>query len=162
MVKKGVNSVRSLKGKKSLLFFVIALVILIIIIFAAYFLFFRTTNCLDKTCFENAIVGCKKVSWTRQDSSAAWTYTILGSKDQASCEINVKLLRLNNGTIDAEGLQGEEMICNFVKGDTQYPEKDISTCHGLLKEDIQDLLIQRMHNYLLQNALQISQGFNSI
>jgi len=54
------------------------------------------------------------------------------------------------------------MLCIIPKEEISFPEKDISRCTGLLKEEMQDLIIQRMHNYLLKNVGQISQEFERI
>lgn len=79
-----------------------------------------------------------------------------------SCKIEVKLLEVKQGTIDSEKLEGEKMLCTVLKADTRFPEKDISRCTGMLKEDMQDLIIQRMHNYLLENVGEIKQEFSAI
>ena len=69
------------------------------------------------------------------------------------------ILKMMEGTIDSENLQGMKMICTVSKGETQFPEKDISRCSGELREELQDLIIQRMHNYLLKNVGEIQQEF---
>ena len=51
------------------------------------------------------------------------------------------------------------MVCTVLKTDSQFPEKDISKCTGKLKEDLQDILIQRMHNYLLENVGEVQEAF---
>jgi hypothetical protein len=120
---------------------------------------FIPPECQDIQCFSEAIQKCKPVSWLREDNSASWLYIIEGERDN-KCEVRVKLKQINLGTIDSEKLQGEEMICFVSKGSTRFPEKDLGSCHGYLREDIQDLIIQRMHNYLLENVGEIEKGFN--
>lgn len=142
----------------------LALIILIfaLIIFTGYFLFFYERECEDAECFVDAMKNCKAVSWIRSDDQASWLYTIKGRAAGDSCEIEVKLLEVKQGTIDSEKLAGKDMLCTMQKGDTSFPEKDISRCTGQLKEEMQDLIIQRMHNYLLKNVGQISQEFAGI
>ena len=36
------------------------------------------------------------------------------------------------------------------------PESDIGSCHGPLKEGLQDLIIQKLHSYLVQNLGRIN------
>lgn len=142
----------------------LALIILIIalIIFTGYFLFFYEKQCEDAGCFVDAMKNCRAVSWIRSDDQASWLYEIKWGMAGDSCKIEVKLLEVKQGTIDSERLVGKEMLCTMQKGDTSFPEKDISRCTGLLKEELQDLIIQRMHNYLLKNVGQIKQEFEWI
>ena len=141
--------------------FSLSLIILIIVlvIFSGYFLFFYFNPCDNKDCFDNAINHCKRVSWIREDDQAAWLYRILRNAEGDSCKVEVMLLKMKKGVIDSEKLQGKKMICIVQKGDTQFPEKDISQCKGDLKEELQDILIKRMHDYLLQNLGEIQEGF---
>jgi hypothetical protein len=140
----------------------VAFIIIILLGMGSYEFINRAKICDSKACFEDAIAKCKKVSWIREDDIAAWNYVILRSNDENSCRINVKLLKLNKGDIDLERLQGEYMICNFLKNDQQFPEKDIAKCSGILKEDLQDILIQRMHDYMLKNLGDIANSFVGI
>ena len=142
----------------------IALVILIfvLIIFTGYFLIFYERPCNNVDCFVDAIKNCRPVSWVRQDEQASWLYIIKGNTIGDSCKIQVKLLEVKQGTIDSEILEGKKMMCVQQKGDTRFPEKDISSCTGVLKEELQDLIIQRMHNYLLENVGEIRDEFESL
>lgn len=142
----------------------LALLILIIalVIFTGYFLFFYAKPCEDVQCFINSMKNCRSISWIREDAQASWLYIIKGSAKGDSCKINVKLLEIKQGTTDTEELKGKEMLCIFQKSETQFPEKDISKCSGVLKEELQDLIIQRMHNYLLENVGEIKQEFKGV
>lgn len=159
MHKKEGELIRNFKKDK---YIWIGAIIAILVLVFVYYIFIYSSVCDTKECFEKAIVKCKRVSYIREDEQAAWKYDILKQVDRSTCLINVKLLKLNQGTLDAEALQKEEMKCNFLKSSEQFPEKDISRCHGLLKEDLQDILIQRMHNYLLQNVGEIKQSFTGV
>jgi hypothetical protein len=142
----------------------LALFILIfaLVIFTGYFLFFYEKPCNDIECFKSAMKNCRPVSWIRQDEQASWLYIIKGASTGDTCKIQVKLLEVKQGTIDSEVLEGKKMTCLQLKGDTRFPEKDISGCTGVLKEELQDLIIQRMHNYLLENVGEIQQGFSEL
>lgn len=142
----------------------IALIILIfaLIIFSGYFLFFIEGGCMDSNCFINSMTSCKKVSWIREDAQAAWRYSIKGDAAGDACDVQVTLLEVKEGTIEGSKLNGKSMVCTVQKTDTQFPEKEISQCSGLLKESMQDLIIQRMHNYLLKNVGEIRQEFTAI
>ena len=142
----------------------IALIILIIalVIFTGYFLFFYERQCSDAQCFVNAMTSCEPVSWIRADDQASWLYVIKSNAKGDACKIEVELLEVKQGTLDSEGLQGKKMICIIQKGETRFPEKDISKCTGVLKEEIQEQIIQRMHNYLLENVGEIKQEFTAV
>jgi hypothetical protein len=140
----------------------VIILILTLLVFAGYFLFFYASPCNDISCFSNALGSCKSVSWIKEDAQASWLYIIKGSEGRDSCNINVKLLSLKQGAIDIEKLQGKEMDCIAAKGDARFPEKNLATCHGYLKEQLQDLIIQRMHNYLIENVGEIKQEFGEL
>ncbi|MFA5174418.1 MAG: hypothetical protein WC438_04520 [Candidatus Pacearchaeota archaeon] len=142
----------------------IALMILILglIIFSIYFLVFYAKPCSDDKCFVSSVETCKSVSWVREDEQASWIYIVKGNAGGDACKVEVRLKEMKQGTIDSEGLQGKQMTCIFQKGSTQFPEKDISQCTGPLKEELQDLIIQRMHNYLLENVGEIKQEFTAV
>ena len=139
----------------------LALLILLIalIVFSGYFLFVYAKPILNAEGFGNAMVNCNHVSWVKEDAQASWLYTIKGNAQGYACNIEVKLLKMKQGTLDSEKLQGMKMLCVQGKGDTQFPEKDISKCSGELKEQLQELIIQRMHNYILENFGEIKQEF---
>ena len=112
--------------------------------------------------FVSAMENCKGVSWTREDAQASWLYIIKGRAGNDACKVEVQLLQMKEGTISSEKLQGQKMTCILQKGDTQFPEKNIADCTGELKEQLQDIIIQRMHNYLLQNVGEIRQEFEGL
>ena len=142
----------------------IALIILVLalIIFSGYFLIFYAKPVSTSQEFTNSLNTCKRVSWIREDVQASWLYTIKGNEKGDACKIEVQLLKIKQGTIDTEKLQGQEMICTMLKTETQFPEKNIAQCTGKLKEDLQDIIIQRMHNYLLENVGEIQQEFAGV
>ena len=144
----------------------LALIILFIalVVFTGYFLFIYPKPCADTNgeCFAEAMAKCKKVSWVRDDAQASWGYIIKGTAQGDNCRVEIKLLKMKQGTIDSEKLQGKEMVCVIPKTETQFPEKDISRCSGQLREELQDLIIQRMHNYLLQNVGEIKTEFQEL
>jgi len=144
----------------------IALIILFIalIIFLSYFLIFYAKPCVDTDgkCFVDAMSNCDRVSWIKEDSQSSWLYTIEGNTQDESCKVNIKLLKVKSGPLESEKLQGKDMTCIVRKGQTQFPEKDISKCSGELKEVLQELIIQRMHDYLIQNFGEIKDEFKNL
>ena len=52
---------------------------------------------------------------------------------------------------DSIKLESQKMTCMLPKGIVMIPESDIGNCHGMLKEGLQDLVIRKLHTYLVQN-----------
>jgi hypothetical protein len=143
---------------------ILALAILIISlgVFLSYFLFFYITPVSSSQEFVDAIINCKKVSWIREDIQASWLYIIKGDAKEGECEIEIQLLKIKKGAIDNEKLEGEKMTCTILKNEIKLPEKDFSQCTGVLKEELQGIIIQRMHNYLLENLEKADEGIEGI
>ena len=51
------------------------------------------------------------------------------------------------------------MTCRVLKDEIKLPEKDLSRCTGSLKEKLQEIIIQKMHSYLLDNLGNVNQTF---
>ena len=154
IVKEVRKEIHSLK-KTIRLKLMIILLIIILTALGVYYLGFYAKECLDEDCFYEGLVSCKKVKWINDASEAAWLYTIKGiSKEK--CIVDVNLLLIKKGKIDLEGIEGKEMRCYLPLYTLMSPEQNLENCHGLLKEDLQDLIIKRMHSYLLENLGKIS------
>lgn len=160
-MKRGIirNEIKNFKSKLSL-----ATIILIIAIafFLVYFFYLKFETCEDLNCYEIAKQNCKRISYIKDDPSAVYNYKILGKSGDDACKIKVTLLTLKEGDIDTENLQGKSMVCDIFKSDTDFPEDDVSQCTGKLREEIQELMIQRMHNYLIENLIEIQEGFEKL
>ena len=135
------------------------LLILIGIVLAAaiFFTFFYAKKCPDSGCFDVALVKCSKASYINNNAEdAVWYYKITG-KSEDSCEVYVKLLQLKKGTTEMEGLQGKSMKCNVPPNVLVSPQNNLGRCHGLLKEEMQTIIINRLHNYVITNLGKISE-----
>ena len=143
---------------------VLALIILIIatIAYLIYLFIYQAEKCENLKCFQEAFKECERVSFIREDPSAVWRYEILWSVSPNVCNVEVVLLKMTEGGIEVEDLQGKSMACKVHKGGDKFPEKDMSRCSGVLREELQEILIQRMHNYLLENIGEIKKGFEAV
>jgi len=162
MKKKSIRFKKSKKrlSTKSIFIIIITVIIIVVVLAAVYFLFFYTSACENKQCFDNALDKCKKVSLVKGDEKAVWNYKILGDGENG-CRVEVRLIQLKQGQVDIQKLEGEEMVCDYIKSDT-FPEEDISMCSGKLKEELQDIIIKRMHDYLLKNLGDLQEGFSVV
>lgn len=156
---KGVLEKQGYKDiKKRLLISIIILIVAIILFIAIYF-FYYARPCNDSACFSESLLKCSRVYFIKEDSKASWYYQIQGSSGEDSCIVKIKLLKMNSGSIDTEVLEGTEMTCIVNKGETTAPEENMKSCSGLLKERLQEIIIDRMHGYLLKNLGEIKESF---
>ena len=139
----------------------IILIILILIsaIFLGYVFIIKSNSCENEKCFFYSLNNCEKVSFVKEDPEYSWLYVISKEASKDSCEIKVKLLNVKQESIDSKILQNKEMICIVQKTTRDFPEKEISKCSGILKENLQDLIIQKMYDYLLTNVQGINASF---
>ncbi|MBS3094847.1 hypothetical protein J4474_04225 [Candidatus Pacearchaeota archaeon] len=131
------------------------IVLIIVVLIAIYFTFFFNTPCKDMACYIGHQEKCSKTVFTNDGKEAIWKYTITG-KENEKCVVDVKLLSLKEGGRDKEVLEGKSMQCYLKLGSSINPESDLSQCHGLLKEEFQNAIIQRLHEYIYGNVGQIS------
>ena len=141
------------KYKKLLSILIILLVVLILI--SVYYFFLREEDCEDTDCFSDSLLNCKRARFIQNDITSQWEYRILGEKDKM-CEINVKLLSIKKGNIDLSSAEGKDMLCLIQKNLVLRPEKQIENCHGILKEELQKIVINRMHAYIYENLGEIA------
>lgn len=153
------NSIDKIYNKKTT--FVILALAIIVGIIAVYLTFFHSPVCSDFECFKNAMSNCiQKTSYINEESEASWKYTII-KKDINRCDVEVKLLQTKAGELGIDKLNGKIMICSFALGYATYPEKELSLCHGELKEMLQEIIIDKLHVNVIENLGRIDEGLNS-
>ncbi len=136
--------------------------VLIIVFVAVIFLtFFYTKKCQNRTCFDSSLRGCKKASYLNDGEEAVWRYRIRGrvwgGEFKKNCKINVELVKIKRGGIEMESVEGKSMDCYLELGVVDFPERDITRCHGILREEMQNIIIQKTHAYILDNIGRISE-----
>ena len=124
-------------------------VVLVIVVLAVLLLFFGYNECENWDCFNARLGECGRTKFIG-GSKMIFEYTIKGMKD-GECEVGVKLLQGELNNQDSVKLEYQKMTCWLPKGVVMIPESDIGNCHGLLKEGLQDLVIKKLHTYLVQN-----------
>lgn len=142
-----------------LLYVLIFIILLLIIISLIYLLFFYIKTCADKECYFSSLRECKRAYFIKEDSKATWSYKIIGNIKGDKCSIDVKLSRMKQGNVDLGILEGKTMKCQIPKNSGDYPEKDIILCTGELKEEMQEIIIKKMHNYILEHLGEIKEEF---
>ena len=131
-------------------------IIIIVLLVAIYFTFFCFPKCNDLACFRAHQQKCSKAKYLDEAESVLWKYRILGKED-GKCEIEVEVLRINEGGLDKKVLEGKSMMCLLPLGSISAPESDLSGCRGFLKEELQGLIIRKLHTYVLDNIGEINE-----
>lgn len=135
--------------------FIILAIILIFLLITVYFTFFYAKKCKDIECFNSALSKCKKTTFLSEKEDSIWLYSIKKtSNGKCIVDVNNVWIKLE----EAKSVQDKSMTCYMPKGVVMAPESDLNECHGLLKEALQDIIIERMHTYIVQNIGQISES----
>ena len=125
-----------------------------IIVAAVVLLFFGYKECDDWDCFNENLEKCSRSKFIGE-TSMIFEYTIKGAHGD-TCEVGVELLQGELSNKDSVKLERQSMDCFLPRGVIMIPESDIGNCHGLLKEGLQDLVIKKLHTYLVQNLGQLN------
>lgn len=133
---------------------IIIIVILISALIGFAFMLFGYDQCDDWECFNENLADCDRARFIG-GSKMIFEYTIKGGRAEY-CEVDVLLLQGELNNQDSVKLEGNKMTCDLPRGVVMIPESDIGNCHGLLKEGLQDLVIQKLHTYLVQNLGKIN------
>src|SRR3989344_7068574 len=116
--------------------------------------------CQDFECFRESMTSCKKTVFIREDLDMVWEYTIKSRGVSDSCMVEVKLLKVIEGKVEAQDLVTKSMLCDYPVASNYFPEDVITRCSGILKEDLQELIIKRMHDYLITHIGTIEEEFS--
>ena len=135
-------------------FGIILAILLVLIAFFVYANFFHYKNCESLTCFNDFLETCNKAKF-QSSGDLVFEYQI-DSKTNEKCFVEVKLINSKLPNKDAEKLVGKKMVCAIPNKMVISPESDLANCHGLLKEGLQDLIIQKLHTYIVKNLGEIN------
>lgn len=138
---------------------IIVILVFMFIVVLMYIVIIKPISCENEKCFFDSLNNCKRVEFVKEDSEYSWSYLILKEDSKDSCEVRVELLNVKKEVSYSKILENKEMICIVSKTITSFPEKDILRCKGELKEELQELIIQRMYDYLLANIKEINKSF---
>lgn len=150
------------QDKKAVILLVLFFIVTVVAVSLIFFRFVYVESCNDEQCFSESLISCDRASFVRSDDNADWYYRIEGRADSDSCAVYVKLSNLRSGDISLENLNGKDMTCLIPYGVVESPQRDIDRCSGSLKEEIQSVLIKKMHSYLLENIGTVNSEFQNI
>jgi len=139
----------------------LAIGIIILALVAVYFSFYFYPKCDDLSCFYSHQQKCSRATFVNDALDTTWQYTIQGKED-GMCIVDAKVLTIKEGSADKQKLEGLEMSCALPLGSNIAPESDINKCHGILKEELQALIITKLHEYIVENVKEIGAELESI
>jgi hypothetical protein len=125
-------------------------IIVIVLVITLYVTFFYQPTCKDVTCWQAKYSECKRARYISSPIDVTWEYKING-KIEDRCAVEVKALEIKRGLKKTEILVGKEMTCFTTLGSISAPEGNPNVCTGPLKESMQELIIQKLHEYVVQN-----------
>jgi hypothetical protein len=134
--------------------------IIIVALAAVYFTFIYYPSCGGISCWESELVKCERVRYINDAPDITWQYSIKKAQDD-NCIVNVKILKVKQGLTKSIAMEGTDMDCALPKGAIAVPESDITLCSGSLKEEMQTLIIEKLHQYILANVKEIGEEFKS-
>jgi hypothetical protein len=146
------------RGKKITVIIILITAIVVLAGFLLYNHFFYIKNVDNQEEFNSALLNCRKVSYVNDGETAVWIYNIKG-ENKEYCDVEVTLVSVKEGVKESGELEGKSMVCSVPSGLVISPESNLKNCHGLLKEEMQDLLIENMHKYISTNIQEISKEF---
>jgi len=149
------------ENKGSVVKWILFFVILTLLIGAIYFTFYFNYTCEDMACFRAHQRECSRTTIINNAEDTTWKYKILGESNKA-CEIEVMVLKVKQGELDKKRIEGKNMFCYLPLGDDTAPESDIDNCHGLLKEELQSMIIEKLHLYVIENIGEISEELKKV
>jgi len=147
--------------KRAVLLTILLAIVFIGIVITGYSLYYSLIKCHNQQCFYDYLTNCKRNSYLRETTDTVMDYRILG-KENGKCKVDVTLVQIKRGAAELSVLENKGMTCHIPLGVQIDPESNIQDCHGLLKEEIQTIIIQRMHSQIVENLGKISEEATNI
>ncbi|VVB80727.1 Uncharacterised protein [uncultured archaeon] len=140
----------SLKRKITSSLILVSAVFSLIILFLIYSSFVYYSPCKDEICFFSHLEKCDRATFTKSGDFNVF-YRIEGYNFN-KCQVKVYLDDPQN-TIGLKSIYtNTSMDCNLNFGYKSYPETELSMCSGLLKEGLQEVLIERLKVEIARNV----------
>ncbi|MFW5872163.1 MAG: hypothetical protein ACOCUT_03565 [bacterium] len=133
------------------------ILVVIIALIILYFIWARTMyykECDTWDCFNERLESCKRTSFIG-GNKMIFEYKIEGLVD-GNCHVRTTLIQGELNNRDSQKLEGNEMVCKIPEGVVIVPESDIDNCNGILKEGLQDLILDKLHTYIVRNMGKIN------
>lgn len=149
--------IKRVESKTKIIWFLIIVTFIVVV----FLTFFYVPKCKNIVCWEYKLYKCDKASYIADKKDIVWEYIING-KTGESCEVSVKVLEIKSGLTNSKVLEGKSMDCLLPIETLNDPESNPNICHGLLKEEMQTIIVNKLHYYILNNVGQISKELTQI
>ena len=159
--KSSKSSKQSSKKSFGKINFIVLLIIVLLLIILGLFFKFYYPLCENEECFSDSLIKCSKAGYYSETSDTTIFYKILG-KEKDKCQVFVQLKTVKQGSIELLALEEKTMICDIPLKTYIKPEQNIKNCHGELREEVQEIMIQRMHSQILENIGDISKEISQV
>ena len=149
--------ISKLKSKNAI---IVSVVVIIIGLVGLYYfgIFGSVSECGDMACYYESLGSCKKSYVVNEDENYVYRYEILNVNGNSYCDVDVRLMKVKDGGPDSAKLEGLNMVCRVNRFGEMRPEDDMLVCSGRLREELQEIIIDRMHNQILQNWEEVQKG----
>jgi len=144
-----------------MIFWIVVIIAVVALGFAVYFNFYYFPACDSLECFHDKLSGCSKTKFMNDGAKGTWLYKIEG-RENDKCVVDVEFAQAKVGDEEIARLEGNSMKCYLSLNVVLNPQSDLKKCHGLLKEEMQDLIIKKMHTYLIDNLGKVDEGLLGI
>lgn len=135
--------------------FVFVGVVLGLIGFWIFYNFIYYIDCSSSECFDLHYGNCERVRFVRE-GNLTFEYFVVGMREE-KCAVDVTLLDGELTNQELKRLRKKEMRCFMGVGSLEEPQKDIDVCTGPLKEEMQEIIIEKLHKYIAQNLERINE-----
>jgi hypothetical protein len=136
----------------SLIFLATLLAILSLLLIYSDFIYY--IPCSDESCFFAHLRNCDRAEYTKTGDFNI-LYKIEGDNFNR-CNVKVFLEDLQNSIGLKDFYKNSFMECNLKFGFNSYPESDLISCSGMLKEGLQEVLIHRLKSEVARNIGEIN------
>lgn len=122
--------------------------------FIVWRFFIYSEECGNWDCFNDNLESCKRTTFIG-GSEMIFKYEI-SEKRADKCNVIVTLLQGEVGNQDSIRIEGKSMVCALPLGTIMIPESNLDYCSGELKERFQELFINKLYTYIVQNLGRIN------
>ncbi len=149
------------KKNKSIIPLIVLIILIIsalVLLYLVYANIFRYTKCDSWDCFNSRLEKCYKTDFIG-GNKMIFEYRIIG-RDSDKCIVDIKLLQGELNNQESIKMEKTSMKCDLPFSVIMIPESNLNYCSGKLKEGLQDLIINRLYSYIIENIGKI--GLESV
>lgn len=125
----------------------------IVVLLLIYSSFIYFAPCKDEACFFAHLKNCDRASYSKTSDYSVF-YNIEGYNFNR-CQVRVSIKDAQNNIGLEDIYKDTSMTCGLKFGLASYPEYNLESCTGMLKEGLQEVLINRLKVEIARNIGEI-------